>query len=931
MPFEAKTLAPSGADPEALHGAFEDAAAGGVAVLEAPSGHVLAEGLTSALMRAGRDPLWLRLGPEDRDPGTFLVSLVSAAQRSGGGGVGQATLELMRARPGPVYGWPPLFAQLARELRGGMAGRGALVLEDAHHVWTGSPTPSLVSANLLPELEGTAPCVILAHRVTPANGTWNGRWRSASELRLPPRAVERVLDDYAPALTQRARDRAVALIGGRAAVVAGLRGARVSTDAGLEPLLHGVTSWEALLARLAQVLLADVGGQARRWLALAARMGYAHLVGSPDLAVAGHVAAGPWFQHLENGWARVRTCWREPLRAVLGRRAEPGRDTLHEAAGWLLQAGGDDQAISLYLEIGDADCAARVIADRATTLIDHGQWVTLEDWLRRLPDDALAPHPDLMYCKADLAAAGGHAATAQRWFDMTASHCSKRNDVEGACRSMLAASAVAADHGDLAAALSRAYHVGSMAEGSGLTGARVWALWQQGRLQLMSGDTDGALVAFSRAASAAHTFGESAATQPVELAGNLAARVGELRRQQQSHREAEATLKQAEHEALNELLANARAPAWESDEVLSTYGWSRAPAPLKLPGLCTPQAAMPGRRAWPWGRLRRPSLTSRQAKVTADSRLEDLNGLVVAAAPAEVKDPPAVGQPPTAQHPREILSRPTAAERPGRRRSAQKARRRSAPAELAVHLLGPLCAAVDHVPVGDWPSARSRSLFGYLLTHREPWPLREVLMEVFWPESPAEASRNSLNVAIHGLRRTLRTVTVAPVILHSGGAYGIHPDLRVWLDVEEFESRVGNGRRCEEAGDADQATREYESADGLYRGDFLAEDLYEEWAALTRDHLRLAHLDALSRLSNLHFSGGRYATCAALCRRIIDCDPCREDAHRRLMRCYSRQGQSHLALMQYQACARALAAELGVDADPATASLHDQIRRHEPV
>lgn len=162
-------------------------------------------------------------------------------------------------------------------------------------------------------------------------------------------------------------------------------------------------------------------------------------------------------------------------------------------------------------------------------------------------------------------------------------------------------------------------------------------------------------------------------------------------------------------------------------------------------------------------------------------------------------------------------------------------------------------------------------------------------------------------------------------------AYGIHPDLRVWLDVEEFESRVGNGRHCEEAGDTDQATREYESADGLYRGDFLAEDLYEEWAALTRDHLRLAHLDALSRLSNLHFSGGRYATCAALCRRIIECDPCREDAHRRLMRSYSRQGQSHLALMQYQACARALAAELGVDADPATASLHDQIRRHEPV
>jgi DNA-binding SARP family transcriptional activator len=928
MPFEAKALAPSGSDPEALHGAFEDAADGGVAVLEAPSGHVLAEGLASALARAGRDPLWLRLGPEDRDPGTFLVSLVSAAQRSGGG-VGQATLEMMRARPGPVYGWPPLFAQLAHELRDGMAGRGALVLEDAHHVWTGSPTPSLVSANLLPELEGTAPCVILAHRVPPANGTRNGRWRSASELRLPPRAVERVLDDYAPALTHRARDRAVALIGGRAAVVAGLRGVRVSTDVGLEPLLHRVASWEALLARLAQVLLADAGGQARCWLALAARMGYAHLVGSPVLAAGGHVAAGPWFQHLENGWARVRTCWREPLRAVLGRRAEPGRDTLHEAAGWLLQAGGDDQAISLYLEIGDADCAARVIADRATVLTDHGQWATLENWLRRLPDDVLASHPDLMYCKADIAAAGGHAATAQRWFDMAASQCSKRNDAEGACRSMLAASAVAADHGDLAAALSRAYQVGSLAEGSDLAPARVWALWQQARLQLISGDTDGALVSFGGAASAASTSGDGAATQPVQLAGNLAARVGELRRQQQTHREAEAALKRAEHEALNQLLASARAPAWPSDEVLGTYGWSRAPAPLKLPGLCTPQTAEPGRRAWPWGR--RGGAPGRHEKLTVGTRLADLNGLVVAAAPAAVRDLPAVWRPPVAEHPPGILSRPAASERPGRRGPSQQARRRSAPAELAVHLLGPFCAAVDDVPVGDWPSARSRSLFTYLLTHREPWPLREMLMEVFWPESPPEASRNSLNVAIHGLRRTLRTVTAEPLILHSGGAYGIQPDLRLWLDVEEFESRVHNGRRCEEAGDADLAAREYESADGLYRGDFLAEDLYEEWAALTRDHLRLAHLDALSRLSNLHFSAGRYAACAALCRRIIESDPCREDAHRRLMRCYSRQGQSHLALMQYQACARALAAELGVDADPATASLHDQIRRHEPV
>jgi DNA-binding SARP family transcriptional activator len=305
--------------------------------------------------------------------------------------------------------------------------------------------------------------------------------------------------------------------------------------------------------------------------------------------------------------------------------------------------------------------------------------------------------------------------------------------------------------------------------------------------------------------------------------------------------------------------------------------------------------------------------------------------LVVAAAPAAGRDPLAFPLVPVAQHPGWAFRQPAVTAPPVPSAPAPEAGRRGALAELSVHLLGPLCVAVDDVPVGDWPSARCRSLFGYLLTHRVPWPPREVLMDVFWPESSPEASRNSLNVALHGLRRTLRTVTNLPVIQHTGGAYGIHPDLQLWLDVEEFENRVENGRRREEAGDADRATREYESADGLYRGDFLADGLYEEWAALTRDHLRLAHLDALSGLSNLQFSAGRYAACAALCQRIIESDPCREDAHRRLMRCYSRQSQPHLALLQYRACVQALAAELGVDPDPATARLHDQIRKHEPV
>jgi DNA-binding SARP family transcriptional activator len=250
---------------------------------------------------------------------------------------------------------------------------------------------------------------------------------------------------------------------------------------------------------------------------------------------------------------------------------------------------------------------------------------------------------------------------------------------------------------------------------------------------------------------------------------------------------------------------------------------------------------------------------------------------------------------------------------------------------LTVHLLGPLRVAVDGTPVERWPSGRGRSLLKYLLSHRHPWPRREALMDVFWPQSTPEAARNSLNVALHGLRRALRAATDRPVVVLEDGAYRLHGGLRLWVDVDEFERHVDAGRRLEAAGEPAGAIASYELAAAVYQGDFLADDPYEEWPVLTRERLRLAYLDTLDRLSRRYFAQDRWAASAALCQRIVERDACREDAHRRLMRCYGRQGQPYLALRQFHACAAALQAELGVDPSPATTRLHETIRRHEPV
>ncbi len=928
MTFEAKTLVPLPCDTDTANGAFEDAASGSITLLEAPAGYVLTEGLALAFTRLDRHPLWLRLGPEDRDPATFLLSLVTAARRFHHE-TGRATLALMKERPGPVFGWPPLFSQLARDLRFCMISQGSLVLEDIHLASAGSPTLAMVSRHLLPELAGAAPCVLVSHRSPQTASLDKCVKRSAGELRLSAPQVGRLLQEWAPELTTRSRNRATILIDGRAATLAGLRELASITDRGLEPLLARAANGEELVAQTAEILLANVDREARCVLGLATRVEYAHPAMTSAIVGEGQLPPGPWLQHLEDGWVRVRPCWRQPLRAVLGKRAMPGRDTLHQSADWLLQADACEQAIGLYLDIGDHDCAARVIASQASTLMDLGQWAMVDRWLAQLPEELFSAYPELSCGRADIAAARGDTAMARRWFDIAASQYAKRNDVEGECRNMLSASAVAAEAGDLGDALSRAHAASSLASTTDRTAIQMWASWQLGRVALAAGDSDGALASFCRAASSVDVSHDATAARPVRVAGDLAMQISELRRQQESHREAQGALNRAEHEAFNQLMAATRLPSVRNDEVFGTDGWSQVPAPLKLPVLMRLGAPMPSARAGPLIRLRHALLPRRDAHSSAQV-VPTVQDDRVCVDPAGSQH----GYPPAAEQPASVAA-PTVADRPPgpADRSATTAGGRAAhlSGELAVHLLGPLYVAIDDVAVEDWPSARCRSLFGYLLTHREPWPPREVLMEVFWPESSPEASRNSLNVAIHTLRRTLRTITDMPVVVHCGGVYRINRDLRLWLDVDEFDSRVKSGCRFEDAGEIDQATRDYECAGELYRGDFLADDPYEDWAALSRERLRLAHLDALGRLSNLYFNAGHYTACASLCQRIIERDPCREDAHRRLMRCYSRQGQPHLALMQYRICARALADELGVETDPSTMELHQNIRRHERV
>ncbi len=246
-------------------------------------------------------------------------------------------------------------------------------------------------------------------------------------------------------------------------------------------------------------------------------------------------------------------------------------------------------------------------------------------------------------------------------------------------------------------------------------------------------------------------------------------------------------------------------------------------------------------------------------------------------------------------------------------------------------MLGSFRVMLNEHVVESFNSGRGRAVFQYLIVHRDRPVPREVLMERFWPEAAPEAARNSLNVAVHHARQAFRALTEAPIILYKDGAYSLNPDLRLWVDFVSFERHVQHARKLEAEGLPGEACAAYEAALGLYQDDFLVDEPYEEWTVLTRERLRIMYLDAVDRLSQLYMSQGRYGPAASLCQLILAQDNCREDAHARLMRCYSRQGQLALAIRQYQVCVQTLATELNIAPSPMIETLYEQIRRREAV
>lgn len=237
--------------------------------------------------------------------------------------------------------------------------------------------------------------------------------------------------------------------------------------------------------------------------------------------------------------------------------------------------------------------------------------------------------------------------------------------------------------------------------------------------------------------------------------------------------------------------------------------------------------------------------------------------------------------------------------------------------QLQLHLFGSPQILRQGNPVTGFVSDKARALLFYLaMTGRAH--SRAALAELLWAENPS-TMRNNLKQALSNLRR------MDGIRLIEEGTKLTALDLSAsWIDVAEF-AQLANGA---ETGDFPKLQR----AAQLYQGDFLSgfntslSYEFESWAQALRGQLREQVVDVLKRLANAHAERDNLAQAIATTRRLLQLEPWREEAHRRLIELLDQNNERSAALAHFENCREELQRQLDVEPSAATLALVADIR-----
>jgi DNA-binding SARP family transcriptional activator len=228
-----------------------------------------------------------------------------------------------------------------------------------------------------------------------------------------------------------------------------------------------------------------------------------------------------------------------------------------------------------------------------------------------------------------------------------------------------------------------------------------------------------------------------------------------------------------------------------------------------------------------------------------------------------------------------IDARPGPGQRPGK-----SALRADDVPLLTMSLLGGFQVerAGSRVAASSWQRRSAKTLAKLLATEPGHALHREQVLDILWPGVAVESALNSLGKAIHAARRALEP----ELARRQDSSYLKLTDAVLALDSAHVVIDADRFSELAEHALSGGDIAAYEAALAAYGGDLLPEDRYEDWAARRRDSLAELRIRLLLALAEEHERRGAYSEAADRLRKVLQQDPTRESAHRRLCACTRR-------------------------------------------
>ncbi|HEV8584978.1 MAG TPA: BTAD domain-containing putative transcriptional regulator [Methylomirabilota bacterium] len=238
-------------------------------------------------------------------------------------------------------------------------------------------------------------------------------------------------------------------------------------------------------------------------------------------------------------------------------------------------------------------------------------------------------------------------------------------------------------------------------------------------------------------------------------------------------------------------------------------------------------------------------------------------------------------------------------------------------AQLRLTLLGGFQARLEPGSATSLPTRKSQGLLAYLALPLGRAHPRDKLAALLWGGIREESARASLRQALFAIRKALDEI---PAVRQEGDALALEP-AAVEVDVTAFERAVREG-----------TAESLAHAATLYQGDLLAgfaldESSFEEWLIGERERLRELALEGLAKLLANQRKTGATDAAVQTALKLLTLDPLQEPVHRAVMRLYMESGRRGAALRQYQHCVSVLGRELGIEPEPETKTLYQEILR----